>query len=419
MIKRKHKVIEQKNKDAQKKVINREKININKIVSPALLFITIALALLIGYIAGGYKYQIVSFVGQMFGYKKYVKVIDLSSVEKTYNILASKYDGDLDIDLLIEGANRGLVRAVGDTYTTYMNAEETQEYSDSIDGNIGGGIGVVVGLKNDNVTILQVLKDNPAIKVGLLPNDIILEINDQSISGWSVDKAVTQIRGEEGTTVKLIIRRDQEIMSFVVTRAIINNPSVSSEIKEGVGIMTITRFDDTTSSLARIAARGFIKENVKSVILDLRDNTGGYVTSAVGVASLWINNKTVATERAGDVITETLMPSGEAILDNIPTVVLINYNTASASEIVAGALQDYKIAKIVGDQSFGKGSVQQLIKLDGGAQLKVTVARWYTPNGRNIGKDGVTPDIHIVLTQADVDAGVDPQIDKAIEVLGL
>ena len=388
--------------------------------SVALDFIVIALALGIGYFAGNFHYQIEAFVGQIFGYKSInTASIDLSSVEATYSILASKYDGTLDTKALIDGANKGLVEAAGDDYTIYMTAKDATDYNNSLEGNIGGGIGAVIGLKNEKVAISSVLADNPAIKAGLLGGDIILEINDESTSDMTVDSAVAKIRGEAGTTVKLKIQRGTEIKDFTVTRAIINNPSVTSTIENNIGIITISRFDDSTGSLAKIAAKNFIKQDVKSVILDLRDNPGGYVDAAVDVASLWLNDQAVVTERKNGLITETLKSDTDAVLKGLPTIVLVNGNSASASEIVSGALQDYKLAKIVGEKSFGKGSVQQLVDLNNGAQLKVTVARWYTPNGRNITKEGITPDTAVTLTQADVDAGVDPQLNKAKELLTL
>lgn len=388
--------------------------------NPALDFIIIAVAIGVGYVAGVYNQQIGSFVGRIFGYQSsYTANIDLSSVEKTYSVLAEKYDGKLDTQALIDGASRGLVEAAGDDYTMFMDAEEATEYNNGLEGNIGGGIGVIVGLKNEQVTVMSVLANNPAIKAGLMAGDAILEINDESTVGMAVDLAVSKIRGEAGTTVKLKVRRLADVKDFVVTREIINNPSVTSEVKNGVGIMTIIRFDNETGKLAEVAARGFIKEGVKSVILDLRDNPGGYVDAAVDVASLWVDNKTIVTERKNDIITETLQSNGEAILKNIKTIVLVNGNSASASEIVSGALQDYKLAQIVGEKSFGKGSVQQLIKLDAGTQLKVTVARWYTPNGRNITKDGVVPDVAVEMTQQDVNNDLDPQLEKAKKMLDL
>jgi carboxyl-terminal processing protease len=244
-------------------------------------------------------------------------------------------------------------------------------------------------------------------------------VNDESTSGWTVEKAVSVIRGEAGTTVKLNIQRGNEVKDYTITRAIINNPSVDGSVTDGVGTMTITRFDTETGDLARVAAQDFVNQGVKAVILDLRGNNGGYVSAAVDVAGLWLDNQIIVTERVGNAVRDTLKSGSNAILSGIPTVVLVDGGTASASEIVAGALQDHNVAKLVGDTTFGKGSVQLPISLDGGAELKVTIARWYTPNGKNINQQGIVPDSTVLLTQNDVDQGIDPQLDEAKKVLGL
>jgi carboxyl-terminal processing protease len=389
------------------------------LLTPLVLLLAVAIALFFGYVAGMYHYQIESAIGPIFGYKSHSSKIDFSSLQETYDVLAAHYDGKLDTKTLIEGANRGMVAAVGDDYTVYMSASESTSYNNSLEGNIGGGIGAIMGLKNNQITIMQILDNNPAKSAGLQTNDVILKINDQSTDSMTVDKAVSLIRGDKGTTVKLNIKRGDDVKDYVITRATISNPSVTSSVSNGVGIMTITRFDDQTGALAKTAAQSFVKQGVKSVILDLRDNGGGYVSAATDVAGLWLNNQVIVTERTGGVIKETLQTDDNAILAGIPTAVLVNSNSASASEIVAGALQDHGAAKLVGENTFGKGCVQDLLSLSNGSQLKVTVARWYTPNGKNITKKGITPDVMASLSQADVDKGIDPQMDAAKKTLGL
>jgi carboxyl-terminal processing protease len=390
---------------------------VRKHLSSSSMFIIIAFTALLGYVAGTNRYQIEAAIGPVFGYNAHSGSIDLRSLQQTYNKLAANFDGKLDTEKLIQGANRGLVDAAGETYTVYMSPEETTEYDDTLSGNIGGGIGAEIGMKNGKTTIIRTLSGNPAEKVGLNANDVILSVNDQSTDGWTVDRTVGLIRGEEGTTVKLSIQRGSEIKEFTITRAIINNPSVTGNVSDGIGTITITRFDDETGNLARITAQDFINQDVKGIILDLRGNSGGYVYTAKDVAGLWLDDKIVVTERIGDKVKDTIKTGSNAIFADIPTVVLVNGGTASASEIVAGALKDYGVAKLVGEATFGKGSVQKLIQLDGGAQLKVTVARWYTPNGKNITNGGIAPDTIVSLTQADFDNGIDPQIDKAKNIL--
>ncbi|MEI7689665.1 MAG: S41 family peptidase [Candidatus Saccharibacteria bacterium] len=388
-------------------------------LSPVLQFMIIAGAVGLGFVAGTYKFQIMAAVGPVFGYKSHSGSLDLSSLQQTYNVLASNYDGNLDDSLLIEGANRGLVAAAGDKYTLYMNQQESQDFNNNLEGNIGAGIGAEIGIKNDKVTIIRALKGNPAEKAGLNINDVVLSVNDQSTEGWTVDEAVGEIRGEDGTTVKLSIQRGSEVKEYVITRAIIDNPSVDSSIVDGIGTITISRFDNKTGSLAQLAAQSFKNQGIKGVILDLRGNGGGYVDAARDVLGIWLNDQVVVTERVGSVVQDTIKTGNEAILNGVPTVVLVNGGSASASEIVAGALQDYGVAKLVGEKTFGKGSVQKLLGLDSGAQLKVTIARWYTPNGKNINQEGISPDNAAELTQSDIDAGVDPQINEAKRVLGL
>ena len=397
-------------------VINKHQ---KKLISPIVLFIIITLSVVVGFVAGIYKYQIVAAIGPVFGYKSHSGSLDVSSLQQTYNDLASRFDGKLDSQLLIEGANRGMVAAAGDDYTVYMSAKEAQEFNDSLSGKIGG-IGAEIGLKNNKVTIIRALKDNPAEKAGLFANDIILSVNDQSTDGWTVDKTVSLIRGEEGTTVKISVQRGTEIKEFTITRAILNNPSVESSVTNGIGIITITRFDEKTGELAKLAAQDLKKQSVKGVILDLRGNGGGTVAAAVDVASLWLNNKVILTEKTNNVIINQLKSGTNPILAGLPTVVLVNGGTASASEIVAGSLRDNNVAKLVGEKTFGKGSVQQPVDLDGGALLKVTIARWFTPNDVNLTKDNsLTPDSIIGLTQADIDKDVDPQLNQAKTLLGL
>ena len=195
------------------------------------------------------------------------------------------------------------------------------------------------------------------------------------------------------------------------------NPSVYSKVVDGIGIMTITRFDDQTGKLARSAAQSFKSQNVTSVILDLRGNGGGYLTAAQDVSGIWLNNKTVVSERTNGKVVDELKSGTNTILEGVPTVVLVNASSASASEITAGALQDHGAAKLVGEKTFGKGSVQKLITLPQEAELKVTIAKWYTPNGKNISKQGISVDKEATLTADDVNAGRDPQLEAAKALL--
>lgn len=387
-------------------------------IKKSTFFLSIALVALVGFVAGTRSSDIYAAIGPVFGIKVASGSIDLRSVESTYKELAANYDGTLDTQKLVDGASRGLVAAAGDQYTVFMDAKEASEFDNDLSGNIGGGIGAEIGVRSGQPTVLRVIADNPAEKAGLKAGDVILKVNDESAEGWSADEAAKKIRGEVGTTVKVAVLRDGESKEFTIKRETVTNPSVYSRVENGIGIMTISRFDTETASLARKAAEEFKRQNVKGVIVDLRNNGGGYLTSAQEVASLWLDNQVVVTERAQGKVIDELRSGGNAILADMPTALLVNGSSASASEIVAGALKDYKKATLVGEKTFGKGTVQKVLDLGAGTKLKVTVARWYTPNGQNISEQGIEPNEKVELTDKDVDSGKDPQLETALKELG-
>lgn len=344
--------------------------------------------------------------------------LDFASLQEVYGKLRSQYDGKLDPVVLIDGAKKGLVSAAGDPYTVYFTQEEAKQFNDDLDGKFSG-IGAELGTKNNNLVIVSTLDDSPARKAGLQTNDIIGKVNDEDTNGWSIDQAVSKIRGDKGTTVKLTIVRDQHVKEFSIVRDNIINPSVRYEITpENLGYMRISRFASDTASLSQKAANEFANKGVKGVILDLRGDGGGYLETAQLVGGLWITpDKKITEQRIGDKVEEVLYAKGSALLKDTPTVVLIDGGSASASEIVAGALKDHGVAQLVGTKTYGKGSVQKLLDLPMGGQLKVTVAKWYTPNGKNIDKEGIAPDIEVKPTDEQIAAGDDIQKAKAIDLL--
>lgn len=383
-------------------------------LSGPIIAVGLIVVLGLGYIAGTFNNQIVSTVAPLFGAKTYAGSLDVSSLQSTYQSLKANYDGSIDDKALIEAANRGMVASLGDPYTLYFNAKEAADFNSDLTGAIGGGIGVELSLRNERITVVRVLADNPAEKAGMAVGDVVTKVNDTTVvASAALNEVVSKIRGAVGTTVKITVARGTDTKDFTITRANVTNPSVYSKVVDGVGIMTMTRFDDQTAQLARAAARSFKTQNVKSVILDLRGNGGGYLKAAQDVAGLWLNNKTVVTERTNGKVTDELKSGTDPILGGVPTVVLVNASSASASEITAGALQDNGAAKLVGVTTFGKGSVQKLLDLPEGAQLKVTIAKWYTPNGKNISKQGITPDKVVTISPEDINAGRDPQLDAA------
>lgn len=380
-----------------------------KIPTPVMVLVFVFVAGL-GYLAGALNHGSLS-VRSLVGGKE----LDLSSLQSTYQALSDNFDGELDEQALIDGANKGLVDAAGDQYTVFMNSKDSQEFDDALSGNIGGGIGVEVGIRNNVPTVVRVLKDNPAEKAGLTVGDIVIKVNGEDTAGLSLNEVVAKIRGEVDTTVKLTVLRDSAEKEFSITRAQVSNPSAYGEVRGTVGILTITRFDDNTASLARSTAKEFKEQGVTRVVLDLRGNGGGYVTAAQAVAGIWLDNELVTTERRGGQVTDELTSTGTPLLGSLPTVVLVNASSASASEIVAGALRDHKAATLLGETTFGKGSVQKLINLPHDAMLKVTVARWYTPAGVNISEKGITPDRVVVRSADDINANRDPQLDAALQ----
>ena len=344
--------------------------------------------------------------------------INFSSLGGVYDVLREKYDGELDADKLIAGAKRGMVEATGDPYTTYFTDKEAEEFDNDLEGSFQG-IGAELGRRENRLVVISTLDDSPAKASGLLAGDIIIKVNDEETNNWTVEQAVSKIRGEKGTTVKLTVIRGDSSKEISITRAAITNPSVKSEVTpDNIGILRISRFGETdTVSLASRAAEDFKARGVRAVILDLRGNGGGYLGAAKDIASLWLEDKVVVSERKNGKVIDELRSGSNAPLQGIKTIVLVDGGSASASEIVAGALLDHNAATLVGQKTFGKGSVQVIESVPGGGKLKVTVAKWYTPNGKNITKEGIKPSVEVGLTAEDVNASRDPQKDKALELV--
>lgn len=339
--------------------------------------------------------------------------LDMSSVQEVYRALRDNYDGQLDETKLLDGLKKGLAEAAGNPYTEYMNKEQAQDFQNDLNGTFSG-IGAELGKQDNAIVVVSPIAGYPAQKAGLQPKDVIIAIDDKPTANMTLSEAVNAIRGPSGSQVKLKIVRDNAEQDITITRENITIPSVKWEVKNDIGYMTISTFAEDTPTLARQAATEFKQQNVKGVVVDVRGNPGGLLDSAVSVASLWLpQGTTVLTEQRGGKVVKTYPASGNPTLQGIPTVVLVDESSASASEILAGALQDNKAASLIGVTSYGKGSVQNLIPLTSGGVLKVTIARWYTPEGQNIDKHGIAPDQKVDRTIEDVKAGRDPQKDAA------
>ncbi len=344
--------------------------------------------------------------------------LNLASLQEVYAKMRTEFDGQIDPNKLVDGAKKGLVEAGGDPYTVYFTNDEAKQFFGDLEGTFEG-IGAELDKRNNQLVIVSTLDGSPAQKAGLQAGDAILKVNDQDTTTWSIDQAVSKIRGSKGTTVKLTLVRSNKSQDISIVRDEITNPSVTYSVDgDNVGYLRISRFaEGDTTSLATKAAQEFKDKGVKGVVLDLRGNGGGYLTAAQEIASLWLRDKVVVQERRGTVVQDTLKSGNSPLLEGVPTVALVDGGSASASEIVAGALHDNGAAKLVGVKTFGKGSVQQIEQLPSGGELKVTVAKWYTPNGKNINKEGIQPDVPVSVGDDDLKNGRDPQKDKALSLV--
>ncbi len=323
----------------------------------------------------------------------------------------------------VYGAIKGMVESVNDPYTVFFPPAEATSFESEIEGNFEG-VGMEMGIKGEILTVITPLKGSPAEKAGIRPGDKVIQIEGKMTTDYSIDQAVKLIRGKKGTSVTLLVVREgvEKPIEIKIVRDTINLPTIDTKLDPKTNIFTIKlyTFSAQSASLFRNALREFVDSKSNKLILDLRGNPGGFLDAAVDMASWFLPpGKTVVMEDYGNGKTEVVERSrGYNIFnENLRMVILIDGGSASASEILAGALSEYGKAKLVGTKSFGKGSVQEYIKLNSETALKVTVARWMTPNGKSISEGGLIPDVEVKLTAEDVTAGRDPQMNKAIELL--
>lgn len=350
--------------------------------------------------------------------------LDYNTVNQVYNLLKTSYDGQLDQTKLLDGIKSGLTAATGDPYTQYFSASEAKDFNNELNGSFTG-IGAELG-KNDagSLIIVSPIDGFPAAKAGLRPQDVITTINGQNTDGLAIDDAVNKIRGAKGTTVTLgVLRNKSQSLNFTITRDDIKLPSVKWQMLDGnVGYIQVNQFSEDTSDLMTNASNDLKSKGATRILLDLRGNPGGLLTAAVDMASMWLpQGKTVLQEKKGNTVVQTYMSETQAgsnpVFKDMPTVVLVDAGSASASEIVTGALRDNNVATVYGEKSYGKGSVQEIHNLPNGTEIKITVARWYRPNGQNIDKKGITPDKVIPMSDDDYKNNHDPQKDAALDYL--
>jgi len=332
--------------------------------------------------------------------------------------------GEVKDDKLLYGAIKGAIAAFGDPYTSFFEPSDAKKFEQDLNGSFGG-IGAQIGIRDDQIVVIAPLKGNPAEAAGLKPMDKILKINDAFTAGMNEEDAVKIIRGEVGTEVKLLILRNgwKDAKEFKITRAVIQVPTLDTTMKtlksgEKVAYMQLYNFNSNVPPLFNKAAYQAMTDGAKGIILDMRNNPGGFLDVATDLAGWFLPRGSVVVKekyRSGE--EKSLFAAGNASFGDIPIVVLVNSGSASASEILAGALHDIRGAKLVGEKTFGKGSVQEIQNLEGGASMKITIAHWFTPNGTVINKVGLKPDVEVKLTDADVEKKIDPQLDKALEVM--
>jgi len=370
------------------------------------------------------------FLGTVYGSLNSEEIIDNgtpvvgdSSFDKLYevrDVINSQYYQDIDQDALVEGAIKGMVNSVGDPYTVFFNAEEYKEFNDDGDGNYVG-IGVIVGIKEDRIVVITPFEGSPALKAGLRSGDFITKVEGVEYTGTELDKAVSVIKGEEGKPVTLTIMRNGEEQDITIVRASITIVNVESEMLEGdIAHVTMLQFSNNTAEQVREAMEELRDQGAKGYILDLRGNPGGFLDEAVDVASLFVEKDKTILYTLDKYNQKKEYRSYGGSFIGAPLVVLIDGGSASASEVVSGALKDYEAATLVGQQSFGKGIVQMVYQVGDGEAVKVTVSSYYSPDGINIHGEGIVPDIEVEIPE-DAEMPLtkenDTQLQKAVEVL--
>jgi carboxyl-terminal processing protease len=382
----------------------------------------LVLAFFIGVYAGGHGSSTADFSGLTNG--QFVTSDQFSAFWKVWGILDQKFVGAASTtpQNKVYGAIQGLTAAYGDPYTVFFPPQESKMFQEDIQGDFEG-VGMEIGIKNKQLQVVSPIKDSPADKAGVKAGDFILSIDGTSTADMSTDEAVKLIRGPKGSTVKIqfLSAGASKPVTKSIMRDVINIPTLETDTKPG-GIFIIKLYSFTAQSpdLFRNALRQFVLSGDHKLILDLRGNPGGYLDAAWDMASWFLPaGKVVVTEDFGKNGPPNIYRSkGYNIFNgNLSMLILVDGGSASAAEILAGALEEQGVAKLVGVKTFGKGSVQELVPITSDTSLKVTIARWLTPKGHNLSHDGLDPDYNIPITDADITAKIDPQMDKAIQLL--
>lgn len=376
----------------------------------------------IAFICGFYFHEMI--FQQYYKTAYSIEGIDFSLLKKARDQISTNYvDPDkIDDKQMIYGAVSGMVDAVGDPYTEFFDPEEAKKLQEDISGSFEG-IGLQLGVKNDQITAISPIKGTPAEKAGLKPGDTIIAVDGKQTADMSVDEVVSIIRGPKGTKVVLTIgRKDSDSTKDIeIVRDLIKVPSmewemITTEDGKKIAHITLFQFSDTVYQDFKKAAFEILTNNVSGIVLDLRNNPGGLVDQATDIAGWFLNSgQLILIEQDKDGTKAEFKSNGPSNFSSLPTVVLINEGSASASEILAGALKDDRKILMIGQTSFGKGTVQKIVDFSDGSSLKVTIAKWYTPSGVRIQDTGIEPDIEVDLTADDYEQGKDPQMERALQ----
>lgn len=348
--------------------------------------------------------------------------LDLEIYEDVWSTILDRYleSGNIDKNTVIDESIKGMVKALDDPYSSYMNSEETEMFMSDLDSELEG-IGAVLGMESERVVIETPLKASPAEAAGLQTGDIIVAVDGNDITDQGLLEVVKQIRGPKGTTVVLSIIREnsQEAFDVNIVRDKITLESVTFEQQDDLFYISINQFSDDTLKEFQSAATQALLNDSKGIILDLRFNGGGYLDSAVHILGEFLETNLPAVQMQGKDIqsSKTLTTSGPARLNSLPVAVLINQASASAAEIVAGTLQDFGRAIVVGQKSYGKGTIQDVIPFRDGSTLRITIAKWLTGKGQDINENGISPDFMVEISEEDVNNSFDSQLEKARELL--
>ncbi|MBI2108583.1 MAG: S41 family peptidase [Parcubacteria group bacterium] len=352
-------------------------------------------------------------------------LVDFSPFWKSWNIIDEKFVGVATTtgeQERVWGAIKGLIESLEDPYSVFFPPADAETFAENIAGNFGG-VGMEIGMRNNILTVIAPIKNTPAEKAGIKAGDRIIFIDETPTSDLNIEEAVRLIRGPVGTSVEISIERDnvQDLIEISVERAVISIPTIDTEERtDGIFVIKLYNFSGTSPQLFREALREFVLSGKDKLLIDVRGNVGGFLEAAVDITSWFLPpGKIIVTEDFGGKTENTVYRSRgyDIFNENLKLVILVDKGSASATEIFAGALSEHGIATLVGEKTFGKGSVQELINITSDTSLKITVAHWLTPKGNSISKNGIVPDVEILITQKDIDSKKDPQLEKAVEIL--